>query len=400
MNIALLMKSFNREEKDAAVTTVLNLAKELRRVGHNAVIITDRGFRYYERCERNPKFETIDAVPVYRPYYLSWFSTKKWFLDPTVIFNRILAQPLGVRHVQKKLKIKFDVIHSFGAAPPFVLMSWLSRIFNRKARIIHSVKSYSAHTMYRFSPGSHFFSKLLNLADTIIVPSKIMAENTARHGCKRSKIKIIHSSYDSKKFYPKNKDELREKYKTTGKRIILYYGQTGPQKGVEYLIKAAPYIVRAIPNAEIWLAHPSYPSKEMEALIRQNEKKSHLKLIKGKVKIEDFVNIAEAVILPYSTMKATEANPLCLLESVACKTPVVTIDFPELRELFVPEKEILMAEPRNPESLARTIIMLLKNKSLQKSLAENAYKKIKNFTIEKITEQHIKLYKSLLKNNF
>ncbi|MEK6951358.1 MAG: glycosyltransferase, partial [Nanoarchaeota archaeon] len=49
--------------------------------------------------------------------------------------------------------------------------------------------------------------------------------------------------------------------------------------------------------------------------------------------IEDYVTLADVVVLPYANLWGTDGNPSCLLEALACGTPVVTTAFPELKEI-------------------------------------------------------------------
>ena len=70
---------------------------------------------------------------------------------------------------------------------------------------------------------------------------------------------------------------------------------------------------------------------------------------------------------------------------------------PELREIMEPNEEALMAKPKDAKDLSRVIVKLLNDEELQKKLVKNAREKVNEFDLKKIAEQHIKLYKSLLK---
>ena len=109
--------------------------------------------------------------------------------------------------------------------------------------------------------------------------------------------------------------------------------------------------------------------------------------------------MADAVVLAYPTLRGTEGNPSCLLESMAAKTPVVTTSLPELREIIQHEQEVLMANPSDPVSVAENIIKILKNEQLKQQLTENAYIKAQEFDTKKIAEEFLKLYLSLNTNS-
>ena len=112
------------------------------------------------------------------------------------------------------------------------------------------------------------------------------------------------------------------------------------------------------------------------------------KFIFKDVKINEYVAMADVVVLPYPTLIGTEGNPSCLLESMASKTLVVTTALPELNEVF--GNYVIMAKPRDLDSLVKKINLSL-NKS-HKKMIEKAYKKSKEFGIEVITKQFLDLY--------
>ena len=125
----------------------------------------------------------------------------------------------------------------------------------------------------------------------------------------------------------------------------------------------------------------------------------HINIILDDLPIEEYVSMADMVVLAYPSLIGTESNPSCLFESMAAKTPVVTTNLPELREIFEPEKDVLMAEPKNVESLALQIKRLLEDPQLGKNLTESAYLKSKSFDVKIISKQFLELYESLLKEN-
>lgn len=392
MNVALLTKNFNRNEKDAAVTTILKMAQFLKKEGHNAVIISEQGFKNYRGYQMNNKHEIIEGIEVFRPYWIPWFRTERWFLDPTILINRILARAMGAAYVEKKKKIKFDIIHGFGAAPIFVLATVFSKIFCGSAHIrtVYTVKAISAH-----QAGIQVFRKLLKIMDAITVPLVSIRQELVKSGIARQKIHFLHSFIDFTKFHPKNKARLRRHYHRDDKSCILYFGPLGQHKGTPYLLKAIPQIKAGIPDIRIILAHPAYFTRSQKQYISQFDTGHCIELIEKNIKIEDYINMADIVVLPYTTLAATEANPLCLLESMACKTAVVTTDLPELREIVQPDVDVIMAEPKNADSLAENIIKLLNHPSLQKKLAGNAFKTVQKFDIAKIAPQYLRLYRSL-----
>jgi len=297
----------------------------------------------------------------------------------------IIISSKKVREQLLKLKsasTEFEVIHNFSASPLFAFKNILAKKHHKNAKTVHTLKSYSRSVL-----GSLYFSRILNLIDAVTVPTQVMAEKLRNHGVKKEKIQVIHSHIDTTKFIPLNKENLKAKHGYVGK-IVFYYGSTYYKKGLQNLIQGSSPI-----EAQIIIAPRDYPDQEFFNLIKD---KPNIKVITEDIDVVEYVNLADIVVLPYLDLIATEGNPSCLLEAMACKTPVVTSDLPELREIVEPEKDVLMAKPGDVTSLVLQINRLLNNPQLRTKIAESAYSKSKQFDVKIITKQFLDLYQRLL----
>lgn len=381
MNIALLSSSALINKKEATWLTIHALAKEYAKQGHEVIICAEKNPNF-------PEIEEIDGIKIYRLYK-----------------GKIWAGRRSLYTITNKEKISFDIIHGFSSSPLLVLNTLLAGRNFPKAKTIHTIKSYSQHATIRT-----LFSGLLNFVDAVTVPTKRLSDgisNSSRNNSLQRKIKIISSPIDTQKFKPRGRETLKEKHGYRGKKIILYYGAIRKEKGVDDLIKAVPFVINKIGHVK---------SKEIEFIfaIRSNavEKKEkylamanqlgcerYINIILEDLPIEEYVSMADMVVLAYPTLIGTEGNPSCLLESMAAKTPVVTTNLPELLEIVDPEKDVLMAKLGDASSVAEQIKRLLKDPKLGKKLTENAYAKSKQFDIQLISKQFLDLYDGLLNTN-
>lgn len=354
MNIAFLSIGVLRNPKEASRITLLGLAENLTKERHSVVIIA-------KRAKGLPKIEKVGDIVIYRPYKL----------------GNIFSHGLAIRLVQKKLRKKFDIIHSFSATPLFILSSLFSKIFSKKAKVFHTLRSYSRE---RFGNHGYF---LLNFAKAVTVPTKIFKEKMPYV----KNVKVIKSPLNIKKFFPKNKEELKKSH-NYNQKIILNYGAVWENKGANNLLRAIPELIKENPNL-LFIFLPRYKNiKKQLDLAKTLGINKNVQFIIDKVKIEDYVNLADLIVLPYINLLGTEGNPSCLLEAMACKTPVVTTNLPELREIT--KSSIFMAEPGDINSLAKTIELSLKNPSL--TMLEKAYNISQEFDVKKITKELIKIY--------
>ena len=419
MNIILLSTGVLDNKKEATRIT------ELVRKGHFASVI----------CKNHPNLPAVEKegpISIYRrlPYQKHYFfeNSITQFILPFRIMN----------YIEKKKNINFDIIHSFSSSPLGILSALLaSKVRLRKRRLIHSIKSYSRNIKHRF-----FLSKILNYSDIITFPTKYSANLFISRGIKKSKTKIVYSLVDTTKFIALNKAEInkkkvsaikikttlivlsskknslfnkelrikddfdkiislvdttkfialnkaeiKKKYGFENKKVILYYGSMYGEKGIVELIKSIPLVTKNNPTC-LFIIAPRSISKDDEQKFNDLNNVILLEMIN----VIDYLNLADIVCLPYLSLIATEGNPSCLLEAISCKTPVVTTNIPEIRELFIDRKDVLMAIPGNSIDLANKINFLFSNKKLQKELIYHSYKKSKDFDLKKITEKFIGCY--------
>jgi glycosyltransferase involved in cell wall biosynthesis len=89
-----------------------------------------------------------------------------------------------------------------------------------------------------------------------------------------------------------------------------------------------------------------------------------------------------------------------LLESYACKVPVLAANAGGIPEVVIDKKTGLLAEAGNPNDFADKVEYLLKNKELQEELKVNGYEYlVNNFTKDVISKKMYKELKKVLDNN-
>ena len=363
MKIAFLVTGFSKESKEATKITTLSLAKKLIEKGHEVSIVTEGG-------NGLPLFEDLDGVQVYRSES-----------------GKIISYPLALKKAGK-----FDIIHGFSAAPLLIARSLLSKyLFNKKAKVIHTLKSYS-----KSKYGNKFF-KSLNLADGITVPTNEYYLKLLNKGVKKEKIKIIRSHIDLNKFKPLDRLITKKNLNLPDKKIIFYYGATWENKGFGDLLSAFKLLLDQRKDIFLLVA----PRYELEQIHKDKIKElgleNDMKIVNELIDVPAYLNSADVCVLPYRSIIGTEGNPSCLLEAMACRTPVVTTNIPEIKEIVSHDEEVLMALPGDQISIADQINKILDDDQLRERLIEKAYLKSKEFDIEVIAEEFLRLYKGVLK---
>ena len=163
-------------------------------------------------------------------------------------------------------------------------------------------------------------------------------------------------------------------------KTIGYIGQLYPMQGVDILIEA----IRYLPDARL-----SIIGGNEKDLKRLKHLASNLNLDK-RIDFHGFVHphrvseiakdIDVMVICALDRGKRRYAAHTKLYEYMAMGKPIVAFDLPSIREEVTDGKDILLAKPEDPKSLAEKIGYVLHNPDVARQLAINAYRSADEFS--------------------
>jgi len=235
-----------------------------------------------------------------------------------------------------------------------------------------------------------FLFRLCNRLDAVVVQTNKSRRFLIDSGVNKNKIFLINSPINIDKFRSIKKNKLNQKEK-----VILYYGHFNRFKGVEHLIKSLNYLKTAKYRL-ILIPSDDNQKNYYDNLIVKEKCEDKVTILSAKTDIVKQINSADVVVLPYPSLISTESNPSCMLEVMSCKTPLITSDLEELRELVKHKESALLAKPENPKDIAKNIDLILTNKKLQKKIVANAFKISKSFDVKQISDQYDELFSSLI----
>tara|TARA_Y100000310_G_C20696429_1_gene826067 strand:- start:4733 stop:5788 length:1056 start_codon:yes stop_codon:yes gene_type:complete len=231
-------------------------------------------------------------------------------------------------------------------------------------------------------------------ANHIIVNAKSVKEEIVKHlKYPSSRITVAPLGVD-KRYKPiKNLKAIREKYNLNKKdKYLIYVGNEEPRMNIDTILKA----LKLSKNKNLKLIkvgldnYPGMREKTLKLVKKLNLEKDII--FTGYVPEEDLpylYNIADiAIYIP-----SIAGFGLPPLESMACGTPTIGSNRSCIPEVI--EKAGLLVNPRDPESLAENIKLILSNKQLAKDLSKKGQEQAKKFTWEKFIEQTVQVYKNL-----
>jgi glycosyltransferase involved in cell wall biosynthesis len=93
-----------------------------------------------------------------------------------------------------------------------------------------------------------------------------------------------------------------------------------------------------------------------------------------------------------------ESQPLFVLETMACKKPLIAFNVPYTRELIKNGHNGILAKPYDVEDLTNKICMVLQDRQLRLKLGENAFEYVKrNHNWDVQVEKYCTIYYEVIK---
>ena len=243
-----------------------------------------------------------------------------------------------------------------------------------------------------------FFSEVIvKRADYIRIVSPFLYEPLDRFGINRDKIFLVPPRCDSALFSDKNIDKDKPEILCNNQYNLLFVGNLLIAKGVDILLEAFALIAKE--NSGIGLI-----------FIGDGEEKSRLKnraeelgigkkvFLLGRVEynlIPTFMHYSDILILP----SIEEGVGRVLLEAMSLNLPIVASNVGGIPLVIDNNKDGLLFEVGDIESLKDKVLFLLNDPTSSKDMAKVAHKKfLENYEYEISMKKFIYMYKSILES--
>jgi phosphatidylinositol alpha-mannosyltransferase len=150
---------------------------------------------------------------------------------------------------------------------------------------------------------------------------------------------------------------------------LLFVGRFDEQrKGFKYLLRALPLIQQQFPTTRLLVV--GMGDRERFAGLMEREGTRGVDFL-GFVPRSELPRYYASCDIFCAPSIYRESFGIVLLEAAATGRPVVATNIPGYASVLTNEREALLVEPREPQSLALAIVRLLADSSLQQRLAAN-----------------------------
>ncbi len=263
----------------------------------------------------------------------------------------------------------------------------------------------------RLHGGHHFFSielgqkprpwrsfqekQSFRKADAYIAVSDYVGRQTRKYLHYDFPYEVIYNTLDLHRFEPANEKDIMP-----GR--LLFVGTLVEKKGIRQLLEAMPYIIERFPGVRLDVVGRDG---------RHSNGSSYAEFLKNEVitdavrpyvrfhggvphdKVMEFIRGAEVCVYP----SQMEAMPMAWIEVLAMGKPFIGGDIGPGKEIIIPKKTGLLADPYNPRDIAEKALWMLRNKEKARQMGLAARRHVLQLLDpEKIVNQNIVFYEKLL----
>lgn len=284
------------------------------------------------------------------------------------------------------LNFQPDIIHSWDHLSP--LLSYPFKWTNKNIRIIDG--SIRAAGPAIDSLKIKFLIYLSHLISDFTVSNSKVALNQFRF-LRENKSNYIHNGFDIQKF---KRIECGDRLFNSNNIRVIMLGRFQPLKDYRTLINAIETNRESLSKVEFILVGDGESKKEIESLVKQKQL-SNVKLLGSRDDVPCILRECH-VGLMVNPPDRGEGISNSVMEYMASGLPVIATNNGGTPELVQDGINGFLIPPGSPEFLGSRIVELINNPELRKSMGLKSQEQIeKNFSIESMVSQYVKLYQKL-----
>ena len=339
--------------------------------------------------EKSSKFYDVNLTQLLNPINLfEWLSVNSGgFPEPYTFGKRI-------KKVIKQNFNEYDVIHDNQS------LAYELLFFQKKKPLVTTIHHpISMDLAYQLQSTNDLFLKLLmrrwhsflvmqkfvaKRLKKIVVPSNSSMDDIKNEfQVKENKMKRVMNGIDLKVFYPD------PKIQKIPFKLITVASADVPLKGLDYLLKALPGLVKVYPDISLSVIGEQKTGGHTERLIKKLNLEKRVNFFSNLTQEELRITYcrAELAIIP----SLYEGFGFAAIEAMACGVPLISTSGGALPEV-VKDAGIIIP-PKNVKEIYNSIDLLLSSPDKAKDFAEKALKRANSkFSWEAVAKKLEKVY--------
>jgi glycosyltransferase involved in cell wall biosynthesis len=201
---------------------------------------------------------------------------------------------------------------------------------------------------------------LAPITDAFIAVAEPQARYLAEHeGCPAGKTRVIPNGVDPERFRPcMGDDELRRQFGLEpGQPVAAIVAALRPEKNHELLLRAAARVRQELPAARLLVVGDGPRRPMLESLCAELGLGEMVRFLGTQSDIPRVLALTDLVVL----CSRIEANPVSLLEAMACGKPVVATRVGSVPETVLDGQNGYLVEPGDETQLAQRMVELFRD---------------------------------------
>lgn len=296
----------------------------------------------------------------------------------------------GMKNLYKIMKkYKIDIVHANSKFQPCIAGKLAGVKLN--VEIKHGI-FYSKQQLEKLSLIRKIYENIKQyFVDSFIAISENDKNTLIKYfKIKEKKISVIYLGLDLDAIRSKNPGLFTYRSINYNNVIIGHIGRFTYQKAQEFLLDAFSMLILKYPDARLVIIGTG-ENKEMILEIIKNKK------LENNIELLDYTNDIFNEIPKFDMHVLTsryEGTPYVIFEAMALGVPVITTNTGGISNILTNNLDSMITEVEDAEGTYKAMDSLLISEDLRKSLIENAFNTVKNFTVQQMADNTEKFYLS------
>lgn len=368
-------------------TVVLSMCRELKKRGHDVEVYTSDLYTEIPWKRLDGPFAEIEGIPVKRFRARSLKGDLQYSLMPSM--------------VKSVLNGRWDIIHahSYGFFPSHAgAMGGRAR----RGKFVFQPHFHPGGTTWggdkrkkiRGFYDDYASRRVLSAAKRIICVSEGEKKVAVEAGFPDEKITIVPNSVNLSRFQGLKKDSFKDRYDLTD--FVLYVGRLAKNKGLEYLMNAAPEILKEFPDTKFVLIGEDEGMKDKLLALAKDLEVAGRIMFMGNLDDEEVSQAfldCNLFVLP----SEFEAFGIVLIEAMAAGKPVVATMVGGVPYVVKDGEMGVLVDYGNSHQLAEAIKGLLGDGEKRTAMGLAGKEKVeKNYSVEKVVDRLEGVYREIM----
>ncbi|AHB87951.1 glycosyltransferase [Thermosynechococcus sp. NK55a] len=231
----------------------------------------------------------------------------------------------------------------------------------------------------------------------IVTPSRWLAQCVQESALMHEwPLSVIPNPIDTERWQPLETNLARELFGLPKGTPLLLFGAMGggrdPRKGFDLLLKAIQHLRSELPELQLVIFGELCPRKPPDLGFSMN----YVGHLADDLSLRILYSAADVMIVP----SRLEAFGQTTSEAHACGTPVVAFNTSGLRDIVLHKETGYLAQPFDPEDLARGIQWVLSDSERHLQLRKNARARaVDCFASEIVAAKYLQVYEAALNDS-